>query len=135
MNRIASIIGSTILMSSAGMFPVQATSIGSTGHFSTLHKVTTGTATLIQQENRTYIEFSPDFTTGSDCPDLKVILYRESTLPLHVKEKTHFDIGVIKTFNGTQRYEIPSDVDLASIHSVGLWCEEFDFVFGYATLD
>jgi Electron transfer DM13 len=138
MKQIALTILSTVVMSSAvaivAMPQVLAAGIGATGRFSTLHKGTTGNVKIIKSGNRIYLEFSASFETGTDCPDLKIILYRESEVPLHLKEKKHLNIGIVRKFKGLQRHEIPSDVNLKEIHSVGLWCDEFDKVFGYAPL-
>ena len=38
------------------------------------------------------------------------------------------------SFNGKQCYAIPNNVSLANYKSVGIWCEEFNATFGFASL-
>jgi hypothetical protein len=51
------------------------------------------------------------------------------------------DLGPLRAFKGSQRYAIPSGVDLTQFHSVVIWCREFlvlispaDLQFGAARL-
>ncbi len=63
-------------------------------------------------------------------PDLKLFLSPSS--------EGNVDGGVnlapLRGNRGTQLYEIPSDVDLASLPNVVIWCERFSTPFGTATL-
>jgi hypothetical protein len=43
-------------------------------------------------------------------------------------------LGPLKGNVGTQVYELPADVDLASVPTVVIWCERFSRAFGSATL-
>ena len=138
MKRIISSILSTVLISSAvAITPITralAANVGSTGSFSKVEKATKGKATIVQDGGRKYIELSADFETSKDGPDLKVILFRENVVPLHLKGKAYLNLGALKDFKGIQRYEIPSGVNLKEIQSIGIWCEQFDVTFSYAPL-
>ena len=131
------ILSAILISSTAVIVPItkaMAAGVGSTGSFSTVEKATTGKAEILKDGDRTYIELSTDFETSKDGPDLKVILYRENQVPLHLKGETYLNLGALKSFKGVQRYEIPNDVNLQEIQAVGIWCEQYDVTFGYASL-
>lgn len=44
------------------------------------------------------------------------------------------DLGPLRAFKGSQRYPIPSGVDLAKFHSVVIWCREFSVLISPAGL-
>ncbi|MEM6403616.1 MAG: DM13 domain-containing protein [Cyanobacteria bacterium P01_D01_bin.116] len=108
-------------------------SILASGKFVKQEKATTGQARIVNINGKRYLEFDRAFSTG-EGPDVKVILHRNSNVPLNIKEENYITLAKIKSFNGSQRYAIPENVNLADYKSVGIWCEEFNATFGYAPL-
>ncbi|MEO1378192.1 MAG: DM13 domain-containing protein [Cyanobacteria bacterium J06635_10] len=108
-------------------------SILASGNFVKQEKATSGKAKIVNINGKRYLEFDKAFSTG-EGPDVKIILHRNSTIPLNIKEGNYITLARIKSFKGTQRYEIPQNVNLANYKSVGIWCEEFNATFGYASL-
>ncbi len=131
---ILSAILISITASNISSTKVMAANVDSKGNFVTVEAATAGEAKIVKDGDRNYIELSKDFKTSKDGPDLKVILYREIQVPLHLKGLTYLNLGALKSFEGVQRYEIPNNVNLREIQSVGIWCERFDVTFGSAPL-
>ncbi|MEM8777900.1 MAG: DM13 domain-containing protein [Cyanobacteria bacterium P01_G01_bin.49] len=94
---------------------------------------TAGKATIIKEGEKHYLEFDKDFTTA-DGPDVQVILYRGNEVPVNLSEEDYMSLAPLQEFSGTQRYEIPDDVNLDDYQAVGIWCREFNVTFGYASL-
>ncbi len=44
------------------------------------------------------------------------------------------DLGRLRAFKGSQRYEIPAGVNLAAFNSVVIWCEQFSVLISPADL-
>ncbi|MEL7244838.1 MAG: DM13 domain-containing protein [Cyanobacteria bacterium J06641_2] len=108
-------------------------SVIAAGNFVKQEKATSGKAKIVNINGQHYLEFDKAFRTGNG-PDVKVILHRNSSVPLNIKEGNYITLGRIKSFNGKQRYAIPNNINLANYKSVGIWCEEFNATFGFATL-
>ena len=108
-------------------------SILASGSFVKQEKATTGQARIVNVNGKRYLEFDRAFSTG-EGPDVKVILHRNSNVPLNIKEGNYITLAPIKSFKGSQRYAIPENVNLANYKSVGIWCEEFNATFGFASL-
>lgn len=51
-----------------------------------------------------------------------------------VKEAMFVDLGGLRAFKGSQRYQIPAGVDLAKYPSVVIWCERFSVLISPADL-
>jgi hypothetical protein len=68
-------------------------------------------------------------------PALEVILYEHAEIPLNIEGTGRYiSLGVLQQVSGTQDYLIPADVDISQFGSVGIWCQEFDATFGFATI-
>jgi hypothetical protein len=112
-----------------------------TGQFVTVEQdhPTTGTASIVTENGQTYLEFDEAFSTA-DGPLVRVVLYSEATVPVHIDGddaeagSSYVTIAPLQSFDGAQRYLIPADVDLNDYEAVGIWCEQFDVTFGYASL-
>ncbi|MGD1912166.1 MAG: DM13 domain-containing protein [Rivularia sp. (in: cyanobacteria)] len=111
----------------------KAESIVASGNFVKQEKATRGKAKIVNINGKRYLEFDKAFST-SEGPDVKIILHRNSSVPLNVREGNYITLARIKSFKGAQRYAIPENVNLANYKSVGIWCEEFNATFGYASL-
>ncbi len=111
----------------------KAKSILASGNFVKQEKATTGKARIVNINGKRYLEFDKAFRSG-EGPDVKIILHRNSSIPLNIKEENYLTLAPIKSFKGAQRYAIPENINLANYKSVGIWCEEFNATFGYASL-
>ncbi|MEO1467319.1 MAG: DM13 domain-containing protein, partial [Cyanobacteria bacterium J06633_1] len=67
-------------------------------------------------------------------PDLEIILHKDPVVESSIAEADYISLAPIESFTGTQRYEVPADVNLDDYGSVSVWCEEFNVTFGYAEL-
>lgn len=92
---------------------------------------TQGTARIINENGKRYLEFDGAFTTAQG-PDVNVILHRNNSIPVNLKEGEYITLAALKSFNGSQRYLLPENLDLSQYKSVGIWCREFNVTFGYA---
>ncbi len=111
----------------------KSNSLIASGNFVKAEKATSGKANIVSINGKRYLEFDKAFSTGNG-PDVKIILHKNSSIPLNVKEGNYITLARIKSFKGKQRYAIPNNVNLANYKSVGIWCEEFNATFGYASL-
>lgn len=94
---------------------------------------TEGTARIINENGKRYLEFDGAFTTAQG-PDVNVILHRNNSIPVNVKEGEYITLAALQSFEGSQRYLLPDDLDIGEFKSVGIWCREFNVTFGYASL-
>jgi hypothetical protein len=51
-----------------------------------------------------------------------------------VKDAMFVDLGRLRAFKGSQRYQIPAGVNLADYPSVVIWCERFGVLISPADL-
>ena len=111
-----------------------AGNVQASGAFIDAEHPTKGTASIITENGKKYIQFDDKFKSDSG-PDLFVILHKDDKLPITgIKEADYVSIAALKSTNGSQKYEIPENVDLANFKSVAIWCREFNATFGYAVL-
>lgn len=110
-----------------------AQSIAKSGSFVTTEQdhPTTGTAKIITENGQTYLEFDQAFDTATG-PDVLVVLHRQGIVPVNLNEEDYITLAPLKSFSGSQRYPIPSDLNLNDFQSVAIWCREFNVTFGYA---
>jgi len=52
-----------------------------------------------------------------------------------VKGTMFVDLGRLRSFEGSQKYDIPAGVDLTKYPSVVIWCEQFSVLISPADLD
>ncbi|MGB3651795.1 MAG: DM13 domain-containing protein [Rivularia sp. (in: cyanobacteria)] len=109
-------------------------SVQSSGAFIDAEHPTKGTASIITENGKKYIQFDNQFKSDSG-PDLFVILHKDDNLPITgIKEADYTTIAPLKSTNGAQKYEIPENVDVSNFKSVAVWCRKFNATFGYAVL-
>lgn len=94
---------------------------------------TRGTARIVTENGRRYLEFDNQFGTASG-PAVEVILYRGRTVPAQIGEADYITLAALKSFRGSQRYALPNSVSLDDFQAVGIWCRKFNVTFGYASL-
>jgi len=51
-----------------------------------------------------------------------------------VRDTMYVDLGRLRAFKGSQRYDIPAGVDLKNYPSVVIWCARFDVLISPADL-
>ncbi len=108
---------------------VQATA---TGNFVEAEHPTMGVVTIVNENGKNYLEFDDTFKSD-DGPDLFVLLHK-SEVPKTYQEADYISLGELQSIQGSQRYEIPDNVNLADYQSTVIWCRKFNATFGYATL-
>ncbi len=94
--------------------------------FDSLHQAS-GTARIIRSDGKTYVRLEEDFTV-SNGPDLFVYLGKNNAYDADT------NLGKLKGNEGSQNYEIPSDINLDSYSEVWVWCRAFSVPFGKAIL-
>ncbi|MBW4507119.1 MAG: DM13 domain-containing protein [Scytonematopsis contorta HA4267-MV1] len=106
-----------------------------TGNFQAGEHPTQGMVKIVTHNGRRYLEFDKSFKTDMG-PDLQVILYKNEKPPVSgLKKEDYVRIASLQRINGTQRYAIPGNIQLANFKSVAVWCRKFNATFGFATLN
>ena len=103
------------------------------GTFVTVDSPTQGTARIVTDKGRKYLELDKSFST-KEAPDLYVLLHRSQT-PNSYQQGEYVNLGKLQRLQGTQRYAIPASVKLADYRSVVIWCRQFDVTMGVASLN
>jgi len=113
----------------------------SSGSFASGEHSTQGTARIIAQSGKFFLELDQGFKTSSKGPDLVVLLHRSSNVlgstkpPSYpLKSGDYVFLASLRNFSGAQRYAIPETVNLASYKSAVIWCRKFNATFGAANL-
>lgn len=99
---------------------------------------TTGIARIMQLADGRRVLRLENLDT-SDGPDLEVWLTDAPVIEgqdgwFLFDDGDHFSLGALKGNQGSQNYEIPTDLDLAQFSSVSIWCVTFAVSFGAAEL-
>ncbi len=103
------------------------------GTFVTAAKPSQGIVTVVTDDGQSYLEFDAEFRTGSG-PDVFILLHRQEN-PQNYDEANYVNLGKMESTSGSQRYAIPSEVNLDDYKSVAIWCRKFGVTFGYAPLN
>ncbi len=95
----------------------------------------TGSWSLVQRGNKTFVKFSDDFKTKNG-PDLKVFLSPRSAGEVNGRNAVagSLKLGVLKNNKGTQEYEIPAGTDLSKYSTILVHCEAFSVLWGGGAL-
>ena len=99
------------------------------GAFVSLDHPTAGNAYLVVQPDGSRLLRIEDLDTDNG-PDLRVVLNTAAAGSGDYGDL--LELGRLKGNIGSQNYEIPADLDLATIQSVVIWCERFSAPFGEA---
>ncbi|EAW33298.1 DM13 domain-containing protein [Lyngbya sp. PCC 8106] len=94
---------------------------------------TEGTARIVNENGKRYLEFDSAFTTAQG-PDVNIIFHQKNSVPVNLKEGEYITLTSLQSFEGSQRYLLPDNLDLSQYKSVGIWCRKFNVTFGYASL-
>ncbi|MGD1854598.1 MAG: DM13 domain-containing protein [Leptolyngbyaceae cyanobacterium] len=100
--------------------------------FKTVSSNTAGGATIVEEDGKRYLEFDENFSTETG-PDLFVLLHKEATPESYSSDK-FVNLGDLQSISGSQRYEIPEDIDIEDFASAVIWCREFNVTFGFAAI-
>jgi hypothetical protein len=93
-----------------------------------------GTATIYEKTGGGFaLRFEEGFNAANG-PDLRVVLSPHASPRDHDELGEYVELAELKGNIGSQNYDIPSDVDLATIQSVVIYCKRFGVLFSTATL-
>ena len=112
------------------------------GTFKSGEHRTEGTAKIVNENGKYYLELADNFVTFDMGPDLQVLLHRSADVigstqaPAHALKEDggYVNLGKLQQFKGKQRYAIPASVNLDDYASAVIWCRKFNATFGAATL-
>lgn len=84
---------------------------------------------------RTSVFLHDDFEVGPG-PKFHVYLVPKANIRTSgdLGNQMFVDLGRLRAFKGSQRYEIPAGVNLADFNSVVIWCEQFAVLISPADL-
>ncbi len=84
----------------------------------------------------TIVFLGSDFKVGPG-PDYHVYLVPKDMIRASgdVDDTMYVDLGKLRAFEGSQRYEIPAGLDLKDYPSVVIWCEQFGVLISPADLN
>lgn len=105
------------------------------GTFVKVEAPTTGTAKIVKEGGKNYLEIDSAFSTNDQAPDLHVLLDPDATpSKSYSNMNSYVNLGKLHKVKGAQRYPIPSAIDLSKFKSVVIWCRMANATMGYATL-
>ena len=92
-----------------------------------------GQGSVTLYERTVFLE--PDFKVGPG-PKFHVYLVPKASIrsAAEVKDTMFVDLGRLRSFAGSQKYEIPAGLDLKQYASVVIWCEQFSVLISPADL-
>jgi hypothetical protein len=119
------------VLAEADRSPLAAT--GTFIHANASDPVHWGKGRVSVYERAVFLE--PDFEVGPG-PAYHVYLVPKASIrsSADLKGVKHVDLGGLRSFKGSQRYAIPTGVDLANYQSVIIWCERFSVLISPADL-
>ena len=81
------------------------------------------------------LHLKPDFKVGPG-PRFHVYLADKSKImnSADFKAAKKIDLGRLRSFEGSQVYEVPKGTDISPVKSVVIWCKEFNVLISPATL-
>jgi hypothetical protein len=81
------------------------------------------------------VHLKPDFKVGPG-PRFHVYLADRAGITTndHFEQSKVTDLGMLRSFEGSQIYKIPTGLDLSPVKSVVVWCKEFGVLISPATL-
>jgi Electron transfer DM13 len=98
------------------------------------HPQIQGNAQIVTENGTRYIVFDENFKTDN-APDLTVVLTRDRKLnEAGLEEGTYTLVSELNANSGSQRYAIPSEIDVAQYGAIAIWCRQFNVTFGYVPL-
>ncbi len=135
LRAVSVLVMGALMLLAVGNESVRAGELLDSGQFVTVdpdHE-TTGTVEILKKENRVYVRLAEDFSTANG-PDVNLLLHKKNP-PQSFDQGDYLTLGELKSFNGTQVYQVPEGVALDEYNSVVVWCKKFNIVFGTAHLE
>jgi hypothetical protein len=101
-----------------------------------IHYGSGGVEILKGADGARLVHLKPDFKVGPG-PRFHVYLADRAGIKSDddFKAAKVTDLGMLRSFEGSQIYKIPASVDLAPVKSVVVWCKEFGVLITPATLN
>ena len=127
------VVAETVTNSSENLIAQNSVATLKRGTFVTRRKSTSGTVKLVERNGKKFIELE-NFRTGSG-PDVMLVLHKSKTPGTKISGRDYISLSFLRSFNGSQTYQIPDNVNLDDFNSVAIWCRQFNVTFGYATLN
>ncbi|TLY47199.1 MAG: DM13 domain-containing protein [Gammaproteobacteria bacterium] len=94
-----------------------------------------GSVNVYKTKNQYVIFLNKDFKVGPG-PAFHVFLSDAKNIKTNAafKDSKKYDLGMLKSFQGSQVYSIPNHVNLSEIRSVVIWCVSFSQLITSAEL-
>ncbi|MDF1655562.1 MAG: DM13 domain-containing protein [Coxiellaceae bacterium] len=94
-----------------------------------------GNTSIYQQAGQTEVFLAKNFAVGPG-PAFHIYLSQASDIKTNddFKKATNYDLGGLKSFKGSQVYQVPSNVDMSKVKSVVVWCVRFSQLITSANL-
>ncbi|MGH8001495.1 MAG: DM13 domain-containing protein [Brasilonema sp.] len=109
--------------------------IAASGTFVKAEQPTSGTARIVTENGQQYLVLDSSFQTSDQGPDLHVLLDPSEKPPMKYQNfNSYVNLGKLQKFKGTQRYPIPTAINLSNFKSAVVWCRMANATFGYAPL-
>ncbi|MFK7758405.1 MAG: DM13 domain-containing protein [Phycisphaerales bacterium] len=100
-----------------------------TGSFSGRNDhIVTGTVTIVKAGDKQFLVLGPAFTLDG-APDPKIGFGSNDTYDAESM------FTPLNKLTGTQRYEIPANIDPSSYNQVYIWCDKFSVALGVASIE
>jgi hypothetical protein len=99
-----------------------------------------GTVNVNEISDKVLIDFSADFETNPDGPDLYVWLVKKQDIKnsaiggVSTSEGDYLDLGPLTSKNGAQSYQITKEEYKKNDYAVVIWCRAFGIQFSNALL-
>ncbi|MBX2867588.1 MAG: DM13 domain-containing protein [Acidiferrobacterales bacterium] len=100
---------------------LQGSFVGASDH------VTTGTVSVIKENNEYFVVLGPDFSLDG-APDPKVGFGTSGNYDIQSQ------LGHLNSNTGEQKYKIPADLNIESYNEIYIWCEKFSVPLGVAKI-
>jgi hypothetical protein len=107
-----------------------------TGEFTQIDSIHHGSGTvhLVNKTNSYYLQFVDVIIANG--PSLIVYLSSKNTFSgTSDTPGDYYDLGALEFNQGNFTVEIPNEVDIENYNSVLIWCDPFQVVFTWATLE
>ncbi len=81
------------------------------------------------------VHLKPDFKVGPG-PRFHVYLADRADITTddHFEQSKVTDLGMLRSFEGSQVFRVPAGTDMSTVRSVVVWCKEFNVLITPATL-
>ena len=94
-----------------------------------------GSVTVYKLKNQHEVFLGNDFKVGPG-PAFHVFLSNAENIKTNAafQHSKKYDLGMLKSFQGSQVYTVPNTVNMSEVHSVVVWCVSFSQLITSANL-